>query len=112
MNKFNFILDEAIEQTLLITEKFTITFHDGSQMIKEVALNHENIILLFKDEPDGKLARPGTTTAKGEAIIVDIKNSKNDHFYYPGPVFKTSSMLVTINYVSGIIILVDEMNFE
>jgi hypothetical protein len=75
LNKFNFILDEAIEQTLP-TERFIITFLDGSQMIKDVAVNNEIIVLLSEDEPE-----PTDRHPRGEGLITKIANSKN-HFIF------------------------------
>jgi hypothetical protein len=91
MNKFNFILEDAIEQQTSLTERFIITFLDGSQMIKDVDINNEMVVLLSEDEPTDKQPR-------GESIITKIFNaSLISPFLFKPPLYKTSSMTINFN---------------
>jgi hypothetical protein len=93
MSKFNFILDQPIEEELTLpTDRFTITFDNNLQITKDVILDPKSktMLLLSEHEPE----------PSGYGIIVDIIDSKGNHLYNitkERPLVKTPSMTIDLN---------------
>jgi hypothetical protein len=91
MSKFNFILDQPIDkEPTLPTDRFTITFADNSQIIKDIILDPESKTMILLTEPE----------PTGHGVIIDITDLKGNHLYNitkERPLVKTPSMTLDLN---------------